>query len=180
MDNPSLGPDYGRIDDAAFSPRYRAACHCGAVRYEVRADPVAAKLCHCRDCQRIHGAPMQWAAIFHKRDVRLTAGAEHLRFYNSRTGETSRTLPCKVACGRCGTLIADEGRRMWLAFPTLFEFGAAGTDGFPRSGDRTGGGRGPGGGRALVVLGRGRIAGHERHERHRRGALVARRRAHRR
>jgi len=31
-----------------------------------------------------------------------------------------------VSCARCGTPIADEGRRMWIAFPTLFDFGEAG------------------------------------------------------
>ncbi len=66
---------------------------------------------------------MQWAAIFRKRDVRITAGIDHLRFFNSERLEYKRILPCKVSCGRCGTLIADEGRRMWLAFPALFEFG---------------------------------------------------------
>lgn len=106
-----------------FAPKYRASCHCGAVRYEVAGDPVDAKICHCRDCRVLHGAPMQWAAIFHKDDVRFTAGAEHLLYYNAATGVRQRVLPCKVACGLCGTLIADEGRNMWLAFPTLFDFG---------------------------------------------------------
>jgi hypothetical protein len=46
-----------------------------------------------------------------------------LRFYNSALDRHERLLPCKVACARCGTLIADEGRNMWLAFPTLFDFG---------------------------------------------------------
>ena len=67
---------------------------------------------------------MQWAAIFHKEDVRFTTGVEHLRFYNSALNLHERIAPCKVACALCGTLIADEGRNMWLAFPTLFDFGA--------------------------------------------------------
>lgn len=67
---------------------------------------------------------MQWATIFHKRDVRFTAGVEHLCFYNSELNRRERLLPCKVACALCGTLIADEGRNMWLAFPTLFDFGS--------------------------------------------------------
>ena len=104
--------------------KYRARCHCGMVRYEVSADPVDSKICHCRVCQTLHGAPMQWAAIFPKGDVRLVTGIEHLRFYNSEFDRQDRILPCKVACAHCGTLIADEGRRMWLAFPTLFDFGA--------------------------------------------------------
>ena len=120
-----LGPGYGSAEDESFVAKYRAGCHCGAVRYEVSADPVDAKVCHCRGCQVLHGAPMQWAAIFHKRDVRLVSGIEELRFYNSELDRHERVLPCKVSCSRCGTLIADEGRRMWLAFPTLFDFGAA-------------------------------------------------------
>lgn len=115
---------FASADDKRFTPKYRARCHCGAVRYEVRADPVDAKICHCKDCQTLHGAPMQWAVIFHKSDVRFTEGVEHLNFYNSALDRRERVLPCKVRCARCGTLIADEGRAMWLAFPTLFDFGA--------------------------------------------------------
>jgi len=104
-------------------PKYRAQCHCGAVRYEAVEDPVDAKICHCRACQALHGAPMQWAAIFHKRHVRLSEEVEHVRFYNSEHDRSERILPCKWSCVRCGTPMADEGRRMWLAFPTLFDFG---------------------------------------------------------
>lgn len=73
--------------------------------------------------QKLHGAPMQWAAIFHKRDVRITIGIDHLHFYNNESNKHERILPYKVSCDICGTLIADEGRRMWLAFPSLFDFG---------------------------------------------------------
>src|SRR4029078_10500700 len=121
-----LGPDYASIGDDRFVAIYRARCHCGAVSYEVAAEPVDAKICHCRTCQVLHGAPMQWAAIFHKHDVRVTHGVEHLRFYAGVLGRPGRVPPCKVSCALCGTPIADEGRRMWLAFPTLFEFGGAG------------------------------------------------------
>ena len=121
-----LGDAYGRLEDPIFNTLYRARCHCGAVCYEVQADPLDAKLCHCRNCQVLHGAPMQWAAIFEKSDVRFVSGVECLRFYSSEQQRyqalAERSLPCKVSCGDCGTLIADEGRRMWLAFPTLFEF----------------------------------------------------------
>jgi len=118
-----FGPEYASLDDAAFIPKYRAACFCGTVRYEVSADPVDAKICHCLTCRKLHGAPMQWAAIFHKRHVRFIGGLRHLHFFNSEQNRHERILPCKVSCERCGTPIADEGRRMWLAFPSLFDFG---------------------------------------------------------
>lgn len=118
-----FGDAFASLEDTTFTAKYRAGCHCRAVRYEVSADPVDAKICHCTVCQTLHGAPMQWAAIFHKRHVRLTRGIEHLRFYNSERQQYKRILPCKVSCAVCGTLIADEGRKMWLAFPSLFDFG---------------------------------------------------------
>ena len=120
-----FGPEYASVKNLDFIPKYRARCHCGAVRYEVDADPLDAKICHCLACQKLHGAPMQWAAIFHKRHVRITHGIGHLKFFNGELLRYERILPCKVSCGRCGTPIADEGRRMWLAFPSLFDFGDA-------------------------------------------------------
>ena len=111
--------------DAEFKARYHARCHCGSVSYGVSAEPVDAKICHCVMCQKLHGAPMQWAAIFHKRDVRFSAGIDHLRFFNGALNRPERILPCKVSCGLCGTPIADEGRNMWLAFPSLFDFGTS-------------------------------------------------------
>ena len=122
MTESTLGSEYASADDDQFETRYRASCHCGAVCYEVAADPVDAKICHCRECQVLHGAPMQWAVIFHKRDVRFTIGEEHLKFYHAPNRREAHRQPCKVACRLCGTPIADEGRRMWLAFPSLFEF----------------------------------------------------------
>jgi len=109
--------------DGDFVARYRARCFCGAVAYEARADPVDAKICHCPQCQTLHGAPMQWAVIFHKTDVRFTRGVDQLYCYNSELDRAEHLLPCKISCSRCRAPIADEGRRMLLAFGPLFDFG---------------------------------------------------------
>ena len=113
-----------RPGDAEFDVNYEARCHCGTVRYQASSDPVDAKICHCTMCQKLHGAPMQWAAIFHKHHIRFCAGTDRLRFFNSALNTAGRILPCKVSCGHCGAHIADEGRNMWLAFPSLFDFGS--------------------------------------------------------
>jgi hypothetical protein len=107
-----------------FVPRYRARCHCGAVAFEVSADPVDSKICHCPQCQRLHGAPFQWAVIFHKRDVRFVRGVDKIFFYSADTGRPGRVLPCKLSCSECRSPIADEGRRMFLAFGPLFDLGS--------------------------------------------------------
>lgn len=117
-------PPYGRSGLAGeFVPRHRARCFCGAVEYEVSADPVDAKICHCLGCQTLHGAPFQWAAIFHKEHVRFGRGVDDLHFFNSELGRPGRVLPCKLSCQHCRSPIADEGRRMFLAFGPLFDFG---------------------------------------------------------
>ena len=108
---------------------YRASCHCSAVRYEVNAEPLDAKLCHCKDCQKLHGAPFEWVCIFQKNNVRFTSGVNQLYFWSSELGRgfenaeaSERQLPVKVSCTKCRTPIADEGRNMWLAYVPLFDF----------------------------------------------------------
>src|ERR1700756_808639 len=39
-------------------------CLCGAIRYRITAAPVEALYCHCRMCQRAHGAPViAWVTV---------------------------------------------------------------------------------------------------------------------
>eukprot|EP00929_Paragymnodinium_shiwhaense_P045509 TRINITY_DN23250_c0_g1_i1.p1 TRINITY_DN23250_c0_g1~~TRINITY_DN23250_c0_g1_i1.p1 ORF type:complete len:418 (-),score=72.00 TRINITY_DN23250_c0_g1_i1:44-1297(-) len=75
---------------------------------------------------------MQWAALFKKDAVKFAADSlEWLRWYKTDTDTVyldgaEKQLPCKIQCKHCGTWIADEGRNMIMAFPTLFEFVAGG------------------------------------------------------
>lgn len=43
--------------DDEFGPvKWEAMCHCGRVQYQIKREkPLAAKYCHCRACQVIHG-----------------------------------------------------------------------------------------------------------------------------
>lgn len=135
-------------DDKDFKIRYRSSCLCGTVEYAVDEDPCGAKFCHCTGCQRLHGmqftvansvhcqnsycrslailftagAPFQWAAIFHKKNVRFLKGVDSLGFLNTQDRCPKHELPCKVSCTNCHSPIASEGRNMWMAFPTLFDF----------------------------------------------------------
>jgi hypothetical protein len=111
-------------NDAPSPAKYRAQCFCGAVAFEVCADPVDSKICHCIQCQSLHGAPFQWAILFHKSDVRFVRGIEDLHFYSAETRTSGHRLPCKLSCRRCRSPIADEGRRMFMAFGPAFDFGS--------------------------------------------------------
>ncbi|PHH86763.1 hypothetical protein CDD83_9793 [Cordyceps sp. RAO-2017] len=113
-------PPYRKPDPGAFDKKLRGACHCGSVVYWLSRDkPLASKFCHCADCRALHGAPFQWAAIFHKADMTFETGLDGLRFYQSATSRAQHHLPCKLRCSHCGTPIMDEGRNMVLLFPTL-------------------------------------------------------------
>lgn len=105
-----------------FPVKWRGQCHCGRVQYQVSRDrPLSSKYCHCTTCQRLHGAPFQWAAIFHKEDIRFTHGHHDLGWYDPAEKSQTHHLPCKVQCAFCRAPIMDEGRNMILLFPTLIE-----------------------------------------------------------
>lgn len=111
------------VQSKDFGPiKWRGTCLCGRVSYALnREKPLNAKYCHCRGCQVAHGAPFQWAAIFHKSDMTFTNGAHGLVFYSSTHHSQDHELPTKVYCANCRTPIMDEGRNMCMVFPSLIE-----------------------------------------------------------
>ncbi|MEN7537444.1 GFA family protein [Aurantiacibacter flavus] len=73
-------------------------CRCGAVRYEADGEAPRHSLCHCRDCQMTHGAPLVgWIGL--EADKLRFTGAEPVR-YNGASGST------RSFCGTCGTPVA--------------------------------------------------------------------------
>ncbi|CAG8961415.1 hypothetical protein HYFRA_00013363 [Hymenoscyphus fraxineus] len=110
-------------NNEGFKAYYQGGCHCGRVKYQLgREKPLRSKYCHCTTCQVLHGAPFQWAAIFHKEDINFTHGHHDLGWYESGEKTTRHKLPCKVSCAYCRAPIMDEGRNMILLFPSLIEF----------------------------------------------------------
>eukprot|EP01084_Bolivina_argentea_P263196 445370_1 len=117
-----LQPPY-IANDKEFQPKYFGKCDCGKISIECRTDPLDVKICHCKGCQKIHGAPMQIACIFYKKDIQFTQNCiNNLKFYSSDNQINEHVLPCKLSCKYCNTMIADEGRNMFLAFPSIFDF----------------------------------------------------------
>ena len=114
-----FGPEYASVADAGFIVKYRASCYCRAVQMEVCADPVDATICHCFACQSLHGAPMQWAAIFHKHDVRIAKGMDCLKFYNSEQNINERVLPSSAIGVPHKLQLTLQGRTLSLMFCSL-------------------------------------------------------------
>jgi hypothetical protein len=74
----------------------RGSCLCGGVRFEVAGPLMRSSHCHCRQCQKGHGAPFRTRARVAAADFRFLAGEELVSFYESTPG-THRGF-CKV-CG---------------------------------------------------------------------------------
>ena len=76
-------------------------CQCGAVRYEVSAEPLEVYVCHCRECQRQSASAFGISVI-------VSADAFVLRQGNVRTWRRStdsgKVLECAF-CAVCGTRI---------------------------------------------------------------------------
>ncbi|ORY71315.1 Mss4-like protein [Pseudomassariella vexata] len=117
-------PPYRTHDEnETCEKKHTAQCKCGRIKYWLsREKPLASKFCHCKDCQSLHGAPFQWAAVFEKNDLHFENGAKGLAFYSSEKNHTHHDLPCKVSCSYCHAPILDEGRNMVLIFPAIIKF----------------------------------------------------------
>lgn len=74
---------------------HNGRCHCGAIRYELAAEPKDVSLCHCIDCRRSSGAPVVAWAGFAEGDLKVTRGAP--KTINS-SGAAMRSF-----CADCGT-----------------------------------------------------------------------------
>ena len=70
-------------------------CHCGAVRYEVDAEPKWSALCHCGDCRRHAGAPVVGWVAFPADALKIARG--QAKIY--RSSEHGR----RHFCPDCGT-----------------------------------------------------------------------------
>jgi hypothetical protein len=76
-------------------------CVCGAVRYELSAEPMLMLKCHCRDCQHITGSGFAPAFLVPAEAFRLTRG--QLRYYS--TSSIRRGKHKRGFCSECGSRI---------------------------------------------------------------------------
>lgn len=76
-------------------------CLCGAVRYELDAEVGALVNCHCHFCRRAHGAAFATTTPVARRALRLVAGADALREYETPAG-------FRAFCSVCGSRLYNR------------------------------------------------------------------------
>ena len=86
-------------------------CLCGAVRYEVNAEPLAVLCCHCTDCQKVSGGPYATAVLVPKRAITINGTTKAFAV----KGESGYTVTRRF-CPECGTPLFSE----LSAHPDLF------------------------------------------------------------
>jgi len=79
-------------------------CACGAIRYEVSADPLMSANCYCRDCQRSTGGAMASLIVVPKSAFRLIKG--ELKYY-AVVGDSGNEVG-RGFCASCGAPIATR------------------------------------------------------------------------
>jgi len=94
----------------------KGACLCSAVQFEVAATPSEIIRCHCRMCQKAHGAPFATFARFRHEDFSVTAGAESIATY--RSSDVAQRTFCRE-CGSSLQFMRDGAGTFGLAISAL-------------------------------------------------------------
>ncbi|MFL6569990.1 MAG: GFA family protein, partial [Chthoniobacterales bacterium] len=62
---------------------HTGSCYCGAVVMEMKGDPLDMGYCHCAQCRRYSGAPVNAFLLWKEQDVKITKGEELLSQFQS-------------------------------------------------------------------------------------------------
>lgn len=94
------------------TPREEIAgsCHCGRIRVRMPSEATGIVVCHCADCQRLHGNAFAML-VADRADVRWE-GEEHLRWYRSSPANE------RAFCCECGSRLAKrpvDGARVMVS-----------------------------------------------------------------
>jgi hypothetical protein len=103
-----------------MSEVYTGGCACGAIRYEISAEPVAMNHCQCRDCQRKSGTGHGSYLTFpDKSSVKREGDARHWDIVADNGNVKTRAF-----CPTCGSPVYMT----FSAMPDLFTVHAASLD----------------------------------------------------
>ena len=86
---------------------HKGSCLCGAVSYELISEPKAVTHCHCKMCQKQHGAAFATYASIPKSDLIYVSGKERLTLYNSSSSVVRKF------CSICGSNIEWSGSKKY-------------------------------------------------------------------
>ena len=77
----------------------KGSCLCGSVTWETLAEPYAMYNCHCRMCQKVHGAAFGTYCFFRGGEVRWTSSTDTIVHYRSSD------VLVRSSCDVCGSVV---------------------------------------------------------------------------
>ena len=82
-----------------MSAPFTGGCGCGAIRYEVNADPIVTFNCHCRDCQKATGGAYTPVFYVPANAFKITKGTpKYYKTTSEMVGDNIRGF-----CPKCGS-----------------------------------------------------------------------------
>lgn len=90
-----------------MSKPYTGGCACGAIRYEISAEPIMMNDCQCRQCQHDSGTGHQSHLTFNGAPVKVQGEATHWNM----VGEGG-TVKSRAFCPTCGSPV-------YITFPDM-------------------------------------------------------------
>ena len=95
------------MSDPAANAIHKGGCLCGAVRYEISAEPMFGGFCQCRDCQRHSGVGHAAGMGFPESAVKI---AGKLSYYDSKA-DSGATIS-RGFCPKCGSRLVVKSSGM--------------------------------------------------------------------
>lgn len=89
-----------------MSNSYTGGCACGALRYEIGAEPLAATQCHCRDCHKASGGGHSNVLLFERSKVAVTGSPS----YYEAVADSGH-MAARGFCDRCGSQVFTQPRQ---------------------------------------------------------------------
>ncbi|SRR5581483_4290361 len=87
---------------------HKGTCYCGAVEIEATGPPLGMGYCHCANCRKYSGAPVNAFALWKIDNVKVTRGADSLGHFQSSEISDRRF------CTKCGADVMIDHPKLGL------------------------------------------------------------------
>ena len=85
--------------------QFTGGCLCGAVRYEIKGNPVRVAHCHCDDCRKATGSSFATNAFFKEEELVVLKGTTKTFTHTADSGNSMN----KEFCPECGSQLFGFG-----------------------------------------------------------------------
>jgi len=94
---------------------YKGSCFCGAVHFELSAEPEAMAYCHCDSCRHWSAGPVSAFTLWKPDNLQVTKGSENIGAFDGNPGTEDETVESQRKwCRTCGGHLFTDHPTMGL------------------------------------------------------------------